>query len=103
MKLNKTQQRQVREFMELQEGYCVSVSDWVNGSGRFVSKKAYPPFVKRVEKKEVDRMSGTELRGYHLMALEYFRKHPKRKAVLVIDQQEVNLNVDDSDLALFKA
>lgn len=90
MGFNKVQQRQIREFRELIDcNGCVSVSEWVSGSGRFSSKKALPPFVDRIEKEGIDGIALKEMNDVQKKATVYFIEHPKRKAVLVMDVAKV--------------
>lgn len=84
MKFSKTNKRQLAEFIDMMdERGCVSVSEWVSGSGRFSKPKVLPPFVSRIEKGETcsDALANRAAR-------HYFTIHPRRKAVLVLHRNE---------------
>lgn len=84
MKFTKTNERQIREFVSMSENDCVSVSEWVSGTGRFSSPKAIPPFVKRYNKGDV-----TDSKSINKKIKRYFSEHPRRKSVLVIDRESL--------------
>lgn len=84
MKFNRRNKSQLAEFIDMMdERGCVSVSEWVSGSGRFSSPKVLPPFVSRVEKGEPCNDAIAKA------ARHYFTIHPRRKAVLVLHRDEL--------------
>lgn len=88
MRFTKTHERQLREFMTIMDGGgCVPVTEWTTGKGRYTSRRALPPFVRRfarVEYPETARPShGTPER----FAYGFFLKNPRKKAVLVLDRE----------------
>lgn len=91
MKFTKTHERQIKEFMSVMDtNGCVVLEDWVSGNyARHKTPKALPPFVKRYEKKNYDKCGKPQHGTPERAAMEFFEDHPKRKAVLVIDQNKL--------------
>lgn len=81
----------LKEFFELSENNCVSVSEWVSGNGRYTKKRALPPFVYQIGKDELESdIVKAKLSDSALSDCEgYFNRYPKRKAVLVFDRELV--------------
>lgn len=94
MKFTKVSKRQIKEFSEMMDSSgCVSVSEWVSGSGRFASPKALPPFVTRIERGKL-----TDKKHLNYAIKSYFEKYPRRKAVLVLDKIELGEFLTDCAL-----
>ena len=81
----------LQDFFELSENNCVSVSEWVSGNGRYTKKRALPPFVYQIGKEELESdIVKTKLSDSALSDCRgYFKRYPKRKAVLVFDRELV--------------
>lgn len=86
MKFTKTNEKQLREFMNLMDtDGCVPVTEWTSGSGRHTTARALPPFVKRYERTDLERMKVSKHGTPDRSAYVYFKAYPRRKAVLVLD------------------
>lgn len=78
-KFNKDQAKNVKEIEDL--GGAVLASNWITGSGNFISKRTIPPFCERME---MDHAL-TIVRGVGLKTLKKIQKnHPKCKFVVAI-------------------
>jgi len=68
---------QIAALAELNKGARIS-SHWTNGSGRYTTSRAIPPFAERIER--------AELRSRKLPAriTKVFEKYPKAQAVIAI-------------------
>jgi len=65
-------------------GGCVMASDWINGSGRYITAKTIPPFCKRIER----YMGGPNLPA---RINRIFREHPRcHSVVAIIDMRSAN-------------
>ena len=81
VRMEKLTSVQIKNLLELKtRGGVVMTSRWVVGSGSYTSRKAVPPFSKRLEK------SLAYLYPQHFTpeVLEVFKKHPRCKAVVAI-------------------
>lgn len=86
MKFTKTQEKQIREFIEkMDKNCCVLSSDWTSGSGRFTKSRVSPPFVYRFERKFYPDNAKPQHNTLERTAYEFFRENSSRKVVLVLD------------------
>lgn len=77
MKLTKTHERQLHEFMDVMDtNGCVKPDSWTSGSGRHITKKAIPPFVTREERRTTSNQA----------AIFYFNNNKKCSVVYVLDK-----------------
>lgn len=87
MKFTKTQENHLREYMsKMDANGCLPVTEWTSGSGRYTTKRALPPFVKRFERKGYAK---NQLPGHgtpERTAYEYLDVNTRKKAVLVLDR-----------------
>lgn len=83
MKFTKAHENSLRDFMDMMEDGCVSISDWKSGYGKNSRPRALPPFVRRVEKGQYQNTP----KRVNYLAKWYFRIYPKRRIVLVLDRE----------------
>lgn len=76
--MNKVQRENL--FQIYSRGGVVLVSEWTNGSGRFVTKKAIPPLCERVERRDAHKFSKR--------ISSVFDERPKVQAVIAIMDME---------------
>jgi hypothetical protein len=74
MTIRKNQIEALSEIVH--NGGAVLASSWVNGSGRYITARAIPPFCKRIERYEAA--------DYPKRIQEIFAKHPRAKSVVAI-------------------
>ena len=74
MKITKTQLSNLAEINE--RGGVILASKWVTGRGRYVTKRAIPPFCDRIEHGQAYK--------FPKWIQKFFEKHPRCKAVIAI-------------------
>lgn len=74
MTIRKNQIEALLEVMDA--GGAVLSSDWTNGRGRYITRRAVPPFCKRIEKFEACK--------YPKRIQKMFSDHPRAQAVVAV-------------------
>ena len=72
-------------------GACMT-SEWINGSGRRITKRAVPPHAKRITREEWAWNASNEWKDRNpieLKVCEIFHGHPRCKAVVAIVDYEI--------------
>ena len=72
--MNKAQRENLLEIYN--QGGVVLASEWTNGSGRFVTKRAVPPLCERIERRDADK--------YPKRISSVFESRPRVQAVIAI-------------------
>lgn len=87
MKFTKTRERQLREFMDAMDGnWCLPVTEWTGGTGRYTKSRALPPFVQRFGRKECAKADLPKHGTTERTAYDYLAANTRKKAVLVLDR-----------------
>ena len=74
MKITKPQIESIKELKK--RGGQVLTSQWVNGHGNYITRRAIPPFSDRIERSEKSK--------YPKRIQKLFKQHPKCQAVIAI-------------------
>ena len=83
MKINKVQLAMLSELKEL--GGAVISSQWTTGHGRFTSRRAVPPFCKRIERR------ASWFPNYPKRIRDVFKDHPRCESVIaIVDMRSAN-------------
>ena len=83
--MNKTQRESLLALHK--RGGLVPASEWVNGSGRYITKRAIPPHCERIERRDA--------RKYPKRIQSLFDKRPRLQAVVAI----TNMRAANKELA----
>ena len=83
--MNKTQRENL--FLMYKEGGVIPASDWVNGSGRYITKRAIPPHCERIERRDA--------RKYPKRIWSIFESRPRVQAVVAI----INMRAANKEFA----
>lgn len=83
--MNKTQRENLFDLYK--RGGLVPASEWVNGSGRYITKRAIPPHCERIERRDA--------RKYPKRIWSIFEERPRIQAVVAI----VNMRAANKEFA----
>ena len=83
--MNKTQRENLFDLYK--RGGLVPASEWVNGSGRYITKRAIPPHCERIERRDA--------RKYPKRIWSIFESRPRVQAVVAI----VNMRAANKEFA----
>ena len=88
MKVTKAQIKNLNEFIaKANEDGVLMSSQWTSGTGRFVSKRAIPPFCTEVNAREAAKSSRR--------VASYLVQHPKCVKVIVVDWNALEMWKND--------
>ena len=74
VKMNKQQQAN-HDLLKSMGGIVLS-SQWVNGSGNYITAKAIPPTAKKIQ--------SFEAKNYGKSVIDFFASHPRAKSAIAI-------------------
>ena len=90
MRINTDQRRTLGQLMDMPHG-CAAVSDWTNGSGRYTTRKATPPFCSEMpisDAMALPGLSGKQARAMH-------KARPRVKCIIIVtDRRNANKHRD---------